>query len=77
MPLMDWPPYTPDLNVWGGFCGKFLKEVNNMRTLVASFINAIETAWNEISLDYLKTLYESISNRIFKVIKHHGGNIHY
>lgn len=78
--LMDWPPYSPDLNivenVWGWLSLK-VYEGGKQYEDVPLLINAIETAWDEISLDYLKTLYDSIPNRIFEVIKHHGGNTHY
>ena len=57
--LMDWPPYSPDLNivvnVWGWLLRKVYEE-SNQNKHVPWLINAIEPAWNEIPLDSLRDL---------------------
>lgn len=78
--LLDWPPYSPDLNVienvWGWLVRKVYasgKQYSNKEEL----IEAIKLAWSSISLDYIKSLYDSIPNRIYEVILHKGGSTHY
>ena len=43
----------------------------------SDLIEAINKSWSTISLDYIKSLYDSIPNRIFEVISNKGGSIHY
>ena len=78
--LMDWPPYSPDLNiienVWGWLSRK-VYEGGKQYDDVPSLILAIENAWAEISLDLIKSFYDSIPSRIYELIKQHGGNTHY
>lgn len=78
--LLNWPPYSPDLNiienVWGWLTRKVYeggRQYNNKESL----IEAIKDAWTEISLDYLMSLYRSMKDRIFEVISMNGGNTHY
>ena len=78
--LMSWPPYSPDLNiienVWGWMSRK-VYEGGRQYEDKESLIVAIKLAWDEISLDYLHTLYSSLKNRIFEVINKNGGSTHY
>lgn len=78
--LLPWPPYSPDLNimenVWGWLSRKVYeggRQFDNKESL----IKAINEAWKEISLDYLKSLYDSISSRLYEVIFNKGSSTHY
>lgn len=78
--LLKWPPYSPDLNimenVWGWLSRKVYegdKQYNDKESL----IEAIKAAWADISLNYLKSLYDSMPNRIFELISKNGGSTHY
>lgn len=78
--LLPWPPYSPDLNiienVWGWLTRKVYegdKQYESNEELIAG----IEAAWAEISLDYLKSLYYSLKDRMFEVILKKGGSTHY
>lgn len=44
---------------------------------IQALTDAINTAWSQISLDYIKALYDSIPNRIYEVISNNGGHTHY
>ena len=78
--LLDWPPYSPDLNimenVWGWLARKVYESGKQYETK-SDLIEAINKAWSTISLDYIKSLYDSIPNRIFEVISNKGGSTHY
>lgn len=73
---LSWPPYSPDLNiienVWGWLTRKVYeggKQYKNKEELV----EGIKVAWASISLDLLKSLYDSLKDRIFDVIQNKGG----
>ena len=66
--LLDWPPYSPDLNimenVWGWLARKVYESGKQYETK-SYLIEVINKAWSTISLDYIKSLYDSIPNRTF------------
>lgn len=72
---LKWPPYSPDLNiienVWGWLTRKVYEGGRQYETK-DELTDAITAAWGEISLDYLKTLYESMKDRIYEVIVNNG-----
>lgn len=80
--LVDWPPYSPDLNpienLW-----KILKyeiaenypELAHMKknaTSKAALIEAAQSTWDEIENDLLKKLVESMPRRLAAVIAANG-----
>lgn len=78
--LLQWPAYSPDLNpmenVWGWLSRKIYesgRQFEDKNTLIA----AINEAWSQVSLNYLKSLYDSMPNRLFETIKSKGGSTHY
>lgn len=78
--ILPWPPYSPDLNiienVWGWLVREIYrggKQYQDNQELIA----AIKASWAKISLNYLKSLYDSLKNRIFEVISNGGGSTHY
>ncbi|KAL7727430.1 hypothetical protein ACLKA6_017554 [Drosophila palustris] len=78
--LLDWPPYSPDLNiienVWGWLARK-VYESGKQYSNKTELIEGIKHAWSTISLNYIEQLYHSIPNRIFEVIANNGGTTHY
>ncbi|KAL7723069.1 hypothetical protein ACLKA6_010395 [Drosophila palustris] len=78
--LLDWPPYSPDLNiienVWGWLARK-VYESGKQYSNKTELIEGIKHAWSTISLNYIEQLYNSIPNRIFEVIANKGGTTHY
>ncbi|KAM8708599.1 hypothetical protein ACLKA7_015552 [Drosophila subpalustris] len=78
--LLDWPPYSPDLNiienVWGWLAGK-VYESGKQYSNKTELIEGIKHAWSTISLNYIEQLYNFIPNRIFEVIANKGGTTHY
>lgn len=80
MKVLDWPPYSPDLNpienVWGLLARKVYangKQFDNVRDLKT----AVLRAWSEIDQSYLKNLVDSMPKRIGDVIFAHGGHTKY
>lgn len=78
--LMEWPPYSPDLNiienVWGWLARK-VYESGKQYSTKTELIEGIKQAWSTISLNYIEKLYNSIANRVFEVISNKGGTTHY
>jgi len=77
---LNWPPYSPDLNiienVWGWLARKVYESGKQFSTK-EELIDAIQRAWATISLDYIKSLYDSLPNMIYEVILNKGGSTHY
>lgn len=78
--VLDWPPYSPDLNpienLWGILARKVYangRQFSNQKELV----KAIQDCWNEISLNELKSLTENMSDRIFDLINCNGSYTKY
>ena len=76
--VLSWPALSPDLNpienVWGILSRK-VYEGGRQFDDVNSRKNTILVAWEEISVDYIKTLIDSMPNRIYKVILNKGNSI--
>lgn len=76
IPLLDWPARSPDLNpienVWGILSRAVYansKQYNSVRDLKI----AIHQAWLDVQMDTLRTLIDSMPNRLFYVITNKGG----
>lgn len=78
--LMSWPPYSPDLNiienVWGWLTRKVYEGGKQFATK-EELKCEIRRAWDDISLNYLKSLYDSMETRMFHVISKNGGHTNY
>jgi transposase len=76
--VLEWPSCSPDLNpienLW-----KILKERVSKRQSKNEneFANNIVDEWNKIDMNILKSLINSMPNRIREVIKNKGGAILY
>lgn len=78
--VLDWPALSPDLNlienVWGWLSRKVYaegKQYENRSDLIA----AVEAAFVSIPISYLESLYNSLGNRMFEVIRCNGAPIKY
>lgn len=78
--ILEWPPYSPDLNiienVWGLLSRKVYESGRQYENKEA-LIEGIKKSWAEISLPLIENLYNSLPNRIFEVISNKGGYTHY
>lgn len=78
--VLDWPSLSPDLNIienlWGWLTRRIYGSGKQFHT-IEELKGAITTAWNEIPLEIIRNLYNSMENRIFEVINRNGGNTHY
>jgi len=77
---LDWPKYSPDLNiienVWGFITRKVYtdgKQYSNCNDLE----NAVYDAWDSITPDFIERLFESMPRRVNEVISTKGGPIDY
>lgn len=72
---LDWPAVSPDLNiienVWGILSRSVYSESRQYST-IEELKSAILASWEEIPQETLKKLYDSMSKRIFEVIKGGG-----
>lgn len=77
---MDWPARSPDLNpiehVWD-YLKRKRKDRNQAPITLLELRAAIQEEWQRIPQDFIKTLIESIPNRLQEVIRNRGGNTRY
>ena len=78
--LLEWPPYSPDLNiienVWGLLSRKVYEGGRQFEN-TATLIEVIKKSWATISISVLENYYNSLKNRIFDVIVNKGGSTKY
>jgi hypothetical protein len=70
--VLEWPSESSDLNslenVWGWFFRQLYGNGQQYHN-VGQLTNAIQAAWNTITQGYLDSLFNSIPNRIFEIIR--------
>ncbi|CAH2102915.1 unnamed protein product [Euphydryas editha] len=73
--ILDWPSNSPDLNiienVWGYLSRQFFAGGRQYHSGV-DLIHEIHKTWNNLNINYIRSLYESIPDRIFDIIKSNG-----
>jgi transposase len=71
--IMDWPPYSPDLNpienLWAIMKDRMGAAIYKKRE---DFVAAIRTAWASIGQDIIDNLIRSMPTRIAQVIERNG-----
>lgn len=78
--VLDWPALSPDLNiienVWGWLSRQIYAEGRQFESR-EELIRAIEDAFEQIPINYLKNLYNSLEKRLFEVVRNNGGPTKY
>lgn len=71
----DWPAHSPDLNIienlWGYLSRQIYSNFRQYRTTDELKV-AVLQAWNDIPMDYIHALFDSLPERIDNVIKARG-----
>lgn len=78
--LLEWPPYSPDINIieniWG-LLSRGVYEGGRQFSDSGTLVEAIKKAWSTISLNEIEKYYDSLPNRMFEIIKNKGGHTKY
>ena len=80
--VLDWPPYSPDLNImeniWGFLSNDIYSKgsIKNLRHLQSRLQDAI-TSFNENQSMYVRNLYDSIITRLCLILEKHGQRLKY
>ncbi len=77
---MGWPPKSPDLNIIENVWGMLAREVYygyRQFECVEDLKEAITYAWEKITPQRTKRLFESIPRRLAMVNQRHGGATRY
>lgn len=80
IPLMEWPPNSPDINiietVWSYLKDQLNKYTEDVKTLKELW-ERVQDIWDNIPIDFIQELYESMPKRMRDIIKAKGGAINY
>ena len=78
--VLNWPPYSPGLNIvenlWGWLSRQIYSEGKQYGN-ASELMDAIKSAWNEVPVSLLSSLFSSMKRRIFEVISKNGGSTNY
>jgi len=80
--VLDWPPYSPDLNIIENIWGFISKDVygkgpiKNLKNLEAKINNAV-TSFNETQSALVANLYNSITTRLCLILEKQGQKLKY
>ena len=76
--VMEWPAKSPNLNimenVWGIRSREVYADCRQFNT-VEELREAILCAWSNLTVEQLKSLYESLPKRMIQLLKRHGNVI--
>jgi hypothetical protein len=75
--VLEWPSESPDLNILENVWGRLFRQLygnDQQYHNVGQLTNAIQAAWNTITQGYLDSLFNSIPNRIFEIIRKGGSH---
>ena len=77
--VIEWPACSPDINVIENVWGILARRVyaNNRQFQNIKLRTAITKCWDEIDMNLLKKLIDSVPNRLFQVINRNGGSTDY
>ena len=77
---IEWPACSPDLNpienLWGILSRRVFAD-GRQYSGVAALKSAIRECWDQITVDELRPLVNSMPKRIFEVVSKHGGSTSY
>ena len=78
--VLDWPAISPDLNpienLWGILARKVYRNGRQFQT-VSELQTRIKEAWNQLPIETLQSLINSMPSRIFEVISNKGKQTKY
>lgn len=78
--VLDWPAKSPDLNLiencWGQLARSVYKDGRQFED-VDDLGDAVQQAWLNIDVQYIKKLYKSLPNRLISVVDKKGGHTDY
>ena len=78
--MLDWPSLSPDLNIIENLWGQLVRLVyangRQYSTISELKMSLIEN-WENITVKYTQTLFNSMNNRIFQLILKQGNKIDY
>ena len=78
--LANWPPHSPDLNPVENLWACLKEEVNSKGLTKAGELElAAKKAWRRLTSDpaYVRSLFESMPNRLREVVRLRGGRTKY
>ncbi|OQD67364.1 hypothetical protein PENANT_c321G09592, partial [Penicillium antarcticum] len=85
--IMEWPPYSPDLNpienLWALLKAEILKrhpelmQLPNNEPTLELLLEAAQEAWEALDIDLFKHLSETMPHRVADVIKYGGWHTSY
>ena len=85
--VMEWPPYSPDLNpienLWALLKADILKirpdlrEMPNNEATLAELVDTAQYAWENLTVRHFVNLAETMPHRIEEVIKYEGWHTSY
>ena len=78
--VLPWPAKSPDLNIvkniWAMIVRRVYAEGKQFESIV-ELRRTLDYVWHNFCQTEIQTLYDSMPNRIFEVIKANGGRIPY
>ena len=70
--VLDWPPYSPDLNIIENLWAIVKKRLAKQTVLWENLDEKVQEIWNSIDLETIQKLYDSISDRLKAVVDSTG-----
>jgi hypothetical protein len=78
--LLDWPAYSPDMNIienlWGFMARAVYPDGKQYRD-VASLETSCRDAWNDITQEMVTRLFDSMDTRVTQLYNANGGPTNY
>ena len=76
---MEWPAMSPDLNLIENLWAELKTRLEHHRRIsnANQLFNVASRIWQEIPLDTIRNLFNSMPNRVDEVVRARGGHSHY
>ena len=75
--MLEWPPYSPDLNPMENIWAILKKSLQGQTLTWESLEETVIDIWNNISPEIIRNMYASYESRLVKTIKNDGNMIGY
>ena len=73
--LLDWPPYSPDLNIIQNLWAIVKRRLAEQTVLWENLHEKVQEIWNSIDLQTIQKFYDSIPDRLKAVVDSNGRSI--